>query len=389
MAGNRGEGLTRGQAVKLAKQQRKPRIGGILPLTATPPAEYCRLRRGGAQIRIARHAVLLSLALTAVIVQPPTPALAAGGGRLYNVAYRLAFETAPEGLFSMNPDGSDVRLILNTSGQTGPWSGLDVSADGSLLVIAHEIDAVSSDMYLMNADGSNFHRLTTGRYDTSPSFSPTGDQIVFNRRAGLIGRNDMYRINTDGTGLTRLTEPGEPSALFPSWSPDGRKIAFVTASFSDKPDRLMVTNPTGTSFHLVRRFPQPGITGSTAWSPYDTASPYDMKILFSDLHPYGPGVTADLWTIRPDGTGLTQVTSTPKRWELGATYSPNGTKIVSTVIGDSEYDADVLTMDADGSNRYRIRTTARLYDGPVAWGRRFSPPAKSLRRGRDVLERHW
>ena len=60
---------------------------------------------------------------------------------------------------------------------------------------------------------------------TSPSWSPDGKQLVFSGNHG--GITDLYIVNTNGTGLRKLTDDrfGE---LQPQWSPDGRTIAFAT-----------------------------------------------------------------------------------------------------------------------------------------------------------------
>ncbi|TLY03119.1 MAG: hypothetical protein E6K92_05025 [Thaumarchaeota archaeon] len=66
-----------------------------------------------------------------------------------------------------------------------------------------------------------------------PSWSPDGKKIAFVEGA----ENDIFVINADGTGLTRLTDsPGRDT--HPSWSPDGTKIAFAT-------DRDLVQEPGG------------------------------------------------------------------------------------------------------------------------------------------------
>ena len=67
----------------------------------------------------------------------------------------------------------------------------------------------------------------TGEALTSqyPDWSPDGDRIVF--FGGLSDRTDVYVINTDGTGLTNLTN-NDADDVFPSWSPDGAKIAFTS-----------------------------------------------------------------------------------------------------------------------------------------------------------------
>jgi len=92
------------------------------------------------------------------------------------------------------------------------------------------------EIYVMNSDGSMQTRLTTHEADDEwPSMSPDGKQIVFisnrdepNRFSCMLTRDcnsEVYIINTDGTGLTRLTD--SPNAeMFPMWSPDGTHIAF-------------------------------------------------------------------------------------------------------------------------------------------------------------------
>ena len=60
---------------------------------------------------------------------------------------------------------------------------------------------------------------------TNPAWSPDGKQLVF---TGLDqGVSDLFTVNTDGTGLRRLTDDRHAD-LHPAWSPDGQTIAFVT-----------------------------------------------------------------------------------------------------------------------------------------------------------------
>jgi Tol biopolymer transport system component len=74
----------------------------------------------------------------------------------------------------------------------------------------------------MNADGSGLRRLTRNpAVDADPTWSPDGRRIAFESKRG--GNFDIYVMNADGSGQRRLTQSGGD----PAWSPDGRRIAFV------------------------------------------------------------------------------------------------------------------------------------------------------------------
>jgi len=100
----------------------------------------------------------------------------------------------------------------------------DWSPDGTK--IAFEDDFIfckkpkdcNSDIYVINADGSGLTQLTHKFGDNvEPSWSPTGDKIVF-RHETLLGQNPtlIYAMNADGTGITPLIHKND-AGLTPDW----------------------------------------------------------------------------------------------------------------------------------------------------------------------------
>jgi len=105
-----------------------------------------------------------------------------------------------------------------------------VSLDGSNLVVfeSNRYDNDYSALYVMGLDGGNPKRLSPNRnkkYDISPSFSQDGTKIVFVSK-DYFNQTDIYVMNADGSNIQQITNTREFSEMSPSWSPDGEYIIF-------------------------------------------------------------------------------------------------------------------------------------------------------------------
>jgi hypothetical protein len=103
----------------------------------------------------------------------------------------------------------------------------DWSPDGERFVYNGE-----RGLAIQSVDGQISYQLTGSPFDTNPVWSPDGDQVAFVRKQH--DHWEIYLVDADGGGLTRLTDtPAHPdgtaaSSVSPTWSPDGNYIAFFT-----------------------------------------------------------------------------------------------------------------------------------------------------------------
>jgi Tol biopolymer transport system component len=149
----------------------------------------------------------------------------------------------------------------------------NVSPDGEWL--AYVSQGYREDLYIMRADGTGRRQLTDDVYiDRFPKWSPDGKTIAF--YSSRSGRNEIWSIHPDGSGLRRLTEI---ESGFPSWSPDGRRIAA-----SNLEQGTFIFNPAlPWKDQTVERLPPMDdveVFRSFSWSP-------DGKRLAGFLRPYG------------------------------------------------------------------------------------------------------
>ncbi|MEM1435339.1 MAG: amidohydrolase family protein [Pseudomonadota bacterium] len=115
---------------------------------------------------------------------------------------------------------------LKIEAEEATWLGIDVSPDGSTLLLE-----ILGDIYRMPADGGAAQPLTSGLpFDSQPQFSPDGQQIVFISDRG--GFDELWLMAADGTGLRRLAEGGSSFDLAsPAWAPDGSHVVVSRQSW--------------------------------------------------------------------------------------------------------------------------------------------------------------
>ncbi|CAN5471575.1 hypothetical protein BH09GEM1_BH09GEM1_09170 [soil metagenome] len=102
------------------------------------------------------------------------------------------------------------------------------SPDGTNVIYGHGVDD-GVDIFIAPASGGGGHRLSVGRGsdNVSPTYSPDGRRIAF--MSGRAGHPEIYTMDADGTNVELLTPPEfdeRSHRASPDWSPDGRYVAF-------------------------------------------------------------------------------------------------------------------------------------------------------------------
>ena len=266
---------------------------------------------------------------------------------------KIAFLTTGErgtDIYVINTDGTG---RTNLTGYPASYLGLAWSPDGAKIAFATDRDihgsvssqvpetqsedkklpqpkAIESDIYVMNADGTGQTRLTFDQaVDGSPTWSPDGSRIAF--QSDRDGNHEIYVVSVDGADLIRLTDNTQADVL-PAWSPDGRYIAF--AAFTD------------TEF-------QSEFDGS--WDIYLMSPDGAERLNLTDT--YGLDFTRPYWS--PDGRYLA--------FEgRDANIMKTGNNEIYAMRMEGEYEYVALTENKTGD--------ADLYVGPVVW----SPDSKSI-----------
>jgi Tol biopolymer transport system component len=168
-------------------------------------------------------------------------------------------------IYVMNADGSGA-VSLGVTGELPVWS-----PDRSKIAFDDY-----RDVYVMHADGTGQTRVTDGAAPaTNPSWSPDGSRIAFSRLDS--SQADVYSIRLDGTGETGLTTSPDFDGS-PAWSPDGQKIAFGSTRdhvpadpgfFDDYVSEVYVMNADGTGQTRLTRNDLIDPPGRSSFSPSD------------------------------------------------------------------------------------------------------------------------
>lgn len=169
---------------------------------------------------------------------------------------------------------------------------------------------------------ANIKQLTFGGENAEAYFSADGKQLILQSTRDGHGCDQIYTMNVDGSNLKQLTNSGRTTCSY--FFPNGKRVLY-------------------SSTHLGAKEcpPKPDFSKGYVWAVYPSF---------------------DIFTAKPDGSDVKQLTNTPG-YDAETTISRTG-KLVFTSMRDG--DLDIYTMDSNGKNVRRL-TTELGYDGGPFW----------------------
>lgn len=225
--------------------------------------------------------------------------------------------------------------------------------------------SLNGNILIFDGATGGIRQLTNDGLSHDPAWSPDGKRIAFARYIlGDEPRWSVYVMNSDGSGVTRVTGPGFRS---PTWSPQGNALAFSSWSSASCPgDRYC-----GAIY--VQELSEGSVIRQVAASGFEPAWSADgSRIAFVGHN--GLINDEDYYSLRlvsPDGSGLTEITPSTWFYTTSPTWSPDGTRIAFSMGGHIYVVRDDGTGLTQLTTHWGALTLAWSPDGTrVAYGTR-------------------
>jgi len=148
------------------------------------------------------------------------PAWSPNGKTIAFYAYALTNPNRTPQIWTVDADGSNQKRLID-HGMDPSWS-----PDGKQIAYASNRENPFQ-IYVMNADGSNSHRISKEKMeDSNPAWAPDGAAIAYVSE-GEAGHRAIYIMGADGSDSHRLAFSKKQDFCFPAWSKDGKFLAFT------------------------------------------------------------------------------------------------------------------------------------------------------------------
>jgi len=299
--------------------------------------------------------LVVVVALTAALGATATPP-----GRNGLIVYAQELRPERYQLFTIHADGSGAKQITHLVNAGNP----DWSPNGKTIVA--EVESKSgAGITLLSPTGTVIRNLTPKGFQGQPSFSPDGKWIVYERDIAP-GNNGVWLMRSNGSALRRVTRNpfgrGECGCdTDPNFSPNGKLITFVRIKKDGRQQALFAVRPNGSGLRQLTPYSWE-VAIKHDWSPDGK-----LIVLTTNADFIRPNESANLVTIRPDGSGKTDLTGFTggTKNAFAGSFSPDGEQIVFRIESGDTYSLAVI--DRDGGNLRRL-TTGKGKPRFIDWG---------------------
>jgi Tol biopolymer transport system component len=259
---------------------------------------------------------------------------------------RAANERAPLDMFVMRANGANADRIAKDAAAPAP------SPDGQRIAFVR-----GDDIWVMSRTGGAQRRLTTSpSIEDDPAWSADGKTIYFSRR--LRVHSDwvyaVFRLRSDGRGVRQLTHPDRGEChVSPAPSPDGRIVAYAAVECSHGFQQTIVgVTMAGRPAAILSRLVTDFMRNSPAWSPDGKWLAFEQLDL--------DGQQSGLYVSAPDGSRLHRITP-PRSWQTSPAWSPDGQWLA--YVDDTD---QLWSVRRDGTGARQLTTTIAKERDP-AW----------------------
>jgi Tol biopolymer transport system component len=235
-------------------------------------------------------------------------------------------------------------------------SAMSSAGTGSIAITSR---GAQGSVYTVNPDGTGLRRIASN--GSAPLWSPERSRLVFTRRfpvgedfrGDTIYRSDLYTVRADGSDVSVF----QRGAVYPTWSPDGRTVAFIRGNFA-----LWTAHLDGSA---ARRIVKSQVEDAT-WSPDGAWIAFTW---YAKAH-------VEIWLVHPDGTGLRRLVRGKSPEGDSPAWSPDGKRV--SFMGGFDND-NLYVVEVDGT---RLRTVTTASDT-----NEWSPTGRHIMFERGYLER--
>ncbi|MBW1824846.1 MAG: PD40 domain-containing protein [Deltaproteobacteria bacterium] len=295
-------------------------------------------------------------------------------------------EKIPPGWISFVNGYENSVDIINTSGggwrkiidENGIYSNPAWSVDGQWLAFSfYDGVAPQTDIYIVKADGSEMENITkTASNEETPSWSPDNSIVYIQLKDNGAGtEGDIYSFDRNTKQVKQLTFSPNVIEHFPTYSPNGNTIAFLSMIDDDVFGNYHLMSIDKNGENMIQIIDIPVGMSKISWSPDGS------KIAFRSLEGCG-----DIFIVNLDGSELEQLTTNPGR-DKNPSWSPDGKFIAynaTTNCNDlSEGVAigwQIYIIQSDGTNPTQLTNMVNAYPVEPTWS-----PLPAIQPGKEFF----